>query len=129
MPFVVRSDSENEHEAELVFLSPDEEPGPPPGAQQDQGASPILRRSNRKRKSTAAYSESDMSKNSGSKKKKGSSPEVLKSMPKIPRTPQAQDNLPPPVTEGAPAPFGAAEFGTLLAGIEARITAKMEATC
>ena len=41
MPFVVRSDSENE--AELVFLSPDEEPERPksvPGAKGDQGASP-----------------------------------------------------------------------------------------
>ena len=34
----------------------------------DQGASPVLRRANRKRKSTASYT--DMSKGSGSKKKK-----------------------------------------------------------
>ena len=46
MPFVVRSDSENE--AELVFLSPEEELPTSPEAR-DQGASPILRRSNRKR--------------------------------------------------------------------------------
>ena len=72
MPFVVRSDSENE--AELVFLSPDEEPQRPtrPRAGQDQGGSPVLRRSNRKRKSTATFSDGEMSKNSSSKKKKSS---------------------------------------------------------
>ena len=89
MPFVVRSDSENENEAELVFLSPEEEVGPIQKPGGDQGASPVLRRSNRKRKS-AVYCE-DMSKNSGSKKKKGSSPDPGKSMPKIPRTPQRGD--------------------------------------
>ena len=61
MPFVVRSDSENENEAELVFLSPEEEIKKPSkeGEQGDQGASPVLRRSNRKRKSVVE----DMSKN------------------------------------------------------------------
>ena len=89
MPFVVRSDSENENEAELVFLSPEEEVGPLHSAKGDQGASPVLRRSNRKRK-LAIYNDSEMSKNSGSKKKKGSSPDPGRSMPKIPRTPQPQ---------------------------------------
>ena len=87
MPFVVRSDSENE--AELVFLSPKEESVQVRKAQADQGASPVLRRSNRKRKSTTTYP-TGMSKGSGSKKKKaGTSPDPCKSMPKIPRTPQA----------------------------------------
>ena len=65
MPFVVRSDSENE--SELVFLSPEEEIAGPEN-QEDQGALPVLRRSNRKRKSVASYTEGDMSKGSGSKK-------------------------------------------------------------
>ena len=78
MPFVVRSDSENE--AELVFLSPDEEVSKPQErGQGDQGASPVLWRSNRKRKSVMAYSETDMSKGSGSEKRKAP---VLKKCPK-----------------------------------------------
>ena len=83
MPFVVRSDSENE--AELVFLSPEEEFSRPTGAEAkgDQGASPVLRRSNRKRKSTTVYCEKEMTKNSG-KKKKSASPDPGKSMPKFP---------------------------------------------
>ena len=83
MPFVVRSDSENE--AELVFLSPEEDPPTRPEPK-DQGASPVLRRSNRKRKSVTCSS--DISKSSGSKKKKTTSPDPTKSMPKLPRTPQ-----------------------------------------
>ena len=94
MPFVVRSDSENE--AELVFLSPEEEIRPPKNDPPDQGASPVLRRSNRKRKSVTAYSDNDMSKGSGTMKKKCSPPKQTppkenpeESMPKLPRTPQA----------------------------------------
>ena len=130
MPFVVRSDSENE--AELVFLSPDEEVRPAK-TQVDQGGSPVLRRSNRKRKSTAAYSDSEMSKNSGSKKKKGSSsPDPGKSMPKIPRTPQqGQENTPeqapkaktPAVPEVQRQPM---DFERLLAGMEERLASKIE---
>ena len=55
MPFVVRSDSKNE--AELVFLSPEEEIKPPKNDPLDQGASPVLRQSNRNRKSITAYSD------------------------------------------------------------------------
>ena len=48
---------------ELVFLSPEEEIG---GPAKDQGASPLLRRSARKRKSTSE--QVDMTKGSNSKK-------------------------------------------------------------
>ena len=134
MPFVVRSDSENENEAELVFLSPEEEPPRPKTTQvqADQGASPVLRRSNRKRKSTAAYSDSEMSRNSGSKKKKGSSPEVNKTMPKIPRTPQAQEQ---PAQQSTPQPQGQAQaqpqvsaIEALLTGMEGRLSSKIDST-
>ena len=137
MPFVVRSDSENENEVELVFLSPEEEPAPPPSTQDDQGASPVLRRSNRKRKSVAAYSDSDMSKGSGSKKKKGASPDQLRSMPKLPRTPQASerspDRTPNNPQQGAPpaAPQAqkdiAAGIESYLSGMEARLASKLDA--
>ena len=132
MPFVVRSDSENEHEAELVFLSPQEEPDKPDkpskaqeqGQAADQGASPILRRSNRKRKSTTTFAGEDMSKSSSSKKKKGSSPEVG-NMPKLPRTPQGQGAQ----TTGGEAEQEAAgprAFEAMLLAMEARLGAKME---
>ena len=80
----------SESEADdLVFLSPDESVGEQDEAGQvkgqDQGASPTLRRSNRKRKSVTVLG--SMSKNSATKKKKNS-PDPGKSMPRIPRTPQ-----------------------------------------
>ena len=70
---------------DLVFLSPDSSPG------EGQGASPQLRRSNRKRKSTSAGvgACSSMPRSSG-KKKKTASPKnnaAGQDMPKIPRTP------------------------------------------
>ena len=142
MPFVVRSDSENE--AELVFLSPEEEPESERPPQADQGASPVLRRSNRKRKSITTYGNTDMSKNSGSKKKKGASPDPGKSMPKIPRTPQAADGQPtqqasgpqgPPPTTAAAATAGqqatttqSASLEALLLGMEGRLSTKIDAT-
>ena len=75
------TDSESD---DVVFLSP------PESVQEEMpntGASPTLRRSSRKRKSISTY---DMSKNSG-KKKKASSPEQIRCVPKIPRMPQGQD--------------------------------------
>ena len=117
MPFVVRSDSENE--AELVFLSPDEEVTGPQksgqGGQGDQGASPVLRRSNRKRKSVTAYSETDMSKGSSSKKKKSS---PTKDMPKVTRTPPREG-------QAAEQPPGAYDIGALLKGMEDRLAGKI----
>ena len=118
MPFVVRSDSENE--AELVFLSPDEEAPPKPEDRpQDQGASPTLRRSNRKRKSATV----DMSKGSGSKKKKAS-PDQNRAMPKLPRTPQAgqdQDQADKPRTE-------VQDLAAMLQAMEKRLATKIEET-
>ena len=119
MPFVVRSDSENE--AELVFLSPDEEvAGPQKSGQGNQGASPVLRRSNRKRKSVTAYSEADMSKGSSSKKKKSS---PSKDMPKVTRTPPKEGQA--AQAEQVP---GAYDIGALLKGMEERLAGKIEAT-
>ena len=103
---------------ELVFLSPEE--SFPEEKQEDQGASPVLRRSNRKRKSTASVSMSmsDMPKNSGSKKKKESpgkpsESDPGKSMPKIPRTPTTQTDQPQ-------------SFEALLLAMEGRLSAKLE---
>ena len=119
MPFVVRSDSENE--AELVFLSPEEDPPARPEPK-DQGASPVLRRSNRKRKSVTCGS--DMSKSSGSKKKKTASPDPTKSMPKLPRTPQGgQEDKD---EGGGKRDSGAAAFEAMLLAMEKRLGAKME---
>ena len=129
MPFVVRSDSENE--AELEFLSPEEEAPhrkEPQQDQQDQGASPVLRRSNRKRKSVSTFGDSDMTKGSSSKKKKGSSPEPDKTMPKVPRTPQGQGQGQATDTSEASerrdSPSRA--FEAMLLAMEARLGAKME---
>ena len=75
-----------------VFLSPDESPT----KEGDQGASPVLRRSNRKRNSVSAavsVGGAAMSKGSSSKKKKPSTQEEeqagAKNMPKVVRSPQA----------------------------------------
>ena len=120
MPFVVRSDSENE--AELVFLSPDEEAPSPQerGQPSDQGASPVLRRSNRKRKSVTAYSESDMSRGSGSKKKKSS---PSKDMPKTSRTPAKDGQA---AAAQAEVPKQPTELEALLLAMEGRLSAKID---
>ena len=143
MPVVVRSDSDTE---ELVFLSPEEEVIRQPAG--EQGASQVLRRSNRKRKSVTAYCDPDMSKGLGSKKKKGSSPEAKKktadteggarSMPKIPRTPGgktaqpnekngAGDNSTPGASAEQP-PAAPAGLEALLLGMEGRLITRMDAT-
>ena len=75
---------------ELVFLSPEEELQEDKAAE-DQGASPQLRRSKRKRKSTASFGGNEM-KNSGSEKKKPS-PDPGKSLPRIPRIPQGDQQM------------------------------------
>ena len=131
MPFVVRSDSENENEAELVFLSPDEEVGPRQraSAKEDQGASPVLRRSNRKRKSVVR-GDTDMSRGSGSKKKKGSpskTPDKDKDM--TARTPKAGPSQPP--NNGAPKTAEKGEAPSiqdLLLGMEGRLSSKLDVT-
>ena len=69
-------DSEGDN---VVFLSP---PESVEGEAPDQGASPTLRRSNRKRKFLSNHC--GMSKNSGKKKK--TRPEQQRSMLRIPRT-------------------------------------------
>ena len=85
---------------DVVFLSLDESP-----PKKDQGASPQLRRSSKKRKSVSVIP--DMSKGSSSKKKKNSpvktkapvslrdSANSNKSMPKMARTPTkaAEENI------------------------------------
>ena len=117
-------DSENE----VVFLTPDEDEAPvKKGTEVDQGASPVLRRSTRKRKSVTVVQ--DMSKGSGSKKKKCSSPKAAspgKDMPKLPRTPQAGAEAAHPEHErGQDKPT---DVAALLLAMEARITSKLDAT-
>ena len=104
---------------DLVFLSPEEGPTP---EKQSQGASPQLRRSSRKRKSAAGP---DMSKGSGSKKKRnstGNKKTPPKEMPRVTRSPakegpgaagkseQSQEQTQPRQTS----------LERLLAGMEAR---------
>ena len=101
---------------DIVFLTPEEDPS-------DHGASPALRRSARKRKSTT----SDMLKGSGSKKKKGGSPaqkeaDPGKSMPRIPRTPQG--GQPPRQTEERPE--AVSTFEALLLAMEGRLSSKID---
>lgn len=111
---------EEEDPDKLVFLSPEEEFQKKD--REDQGGSPVLRRSNRKRKSTA--STSDMTRNSATKKKK-SSPEQAPSMPKVPRTPvgQADQQQQQQKDEGKQA-----DFEKLLLAMEARLSSKMDVT-
>ena len=116
--------SEEEEGEDLVFLSPEESPAK---KDEDQGASPVLRRSNRKRKSVSAAQ--DMSKNSSSKKKKcspkGTEP---KTMPKVTRTPVRNPDTPesggPKEAEADKPP---SDFAALLAAMEARLSSKLDA--
>ena len=145
---MVCSDSENE--AELVFLSPEEEPEPckndKKASTEDQGASPVLRRSNRKRKSVSFVQ--DMSKGSGSKKKKTSPPkkqppsqeaDQASSMPKLPRTPQGAGSGtgggtgggtadPPDADRDKGEKQTGPDFAALLLAMEDRLATKMDAT-
>ena len=112
--------SEEEGE-DLVFLSPDESPV------KDQGASPTLRRSNRKRKSVTTTQ--DMSKSSSSKKKKCSPNKVPDTMPKTTRTPvrgsDAAEQNGPKEAETADKPPN--DFASLLMAMEARLSSKLDA--
>ena len=127
-----RAGSESEGE-ELIFLSPEEDPP----EHTDQGASPLLRRSTRKRKSVSDAK--DMSKTSASKKKKGASPpkegDPGRSMPRIPRTPQGQQQeheqgcpaQPPPRVTERERPMDN-DIERLLLAMEGRIMTKLDAT-
>ena len=107
---------------ELVFLSPEEEFEP---EEPDTGASPRLRRSSRKRKSTAAVPE--MSKGSCSKKKRnltgGKQTPPPKEMPKTARTPSKETHQDKPKPQEAGA---GGNFEALLLAMEGRLTAKLE---
>ena len=109
----------DEEPEELVFLSPEEEFASEQVPVQDHGASPVLRRSNCKRKSTASASE--MTKGLSTKKKKGSSPEKqseqARNMPKLPRTPQGEQTAAQP-----------AGIEALLLAMETRLASKIEKT-
>ena len=100
---------EEVEEEEAVFLSPEWDPTQ---EDQDQGASPKLRRSARKRKSTAG--DGSMVNGSASKKKKKVTPEK---MPKVARS--------PPKTAPAPDQQGQS-FEALLLAMENRLAAKIE---
>ena len=109
------TDSEGD---DLVFLSPEESLGgeeEEQAAGKGQGASPNLRRSSRKIKSVNVPG--NMSKNSATKKKK-SSQDPGKRMPRIPRTPQG-------ATAGADTQ-PASDLEALLLAMERRLTDRIE---
>ena len=106
------TDSESD---EQEFLSPEAERRRPV---KDQGASPTLRRSSRKRKSVSG--QAGMSKGSSSKKKKASTTPP-KSMPKVPRSPQGTQQQ----TGETPGP---SDIGAMLKGMEERLAGRIEAT-
>ena len=121
-PIVSMSD---DHSEEAVFLTP-EEGTRKKGEAGDQGASPVLRRSNRKRKSVTL----DMTKGSSSKKKKNSSPKNKvsspeKSMPKLPRTPQGGSDH---TKEQEEPERNANDFAAMLLAMENRLASKLDAT-
>ena len=105
MPQGREVDSEEE---DGIFQSPEWDPTP----DTDQGASPQLRRSTRKRKSTAG--DDSMTQGNSSKKKKASP----NKMPKVTRS--------PPKAQAAPTPDQAQSFEALLLAMEGRLSAKME---
>ena len=96
-----------DEEEEQVFQSPEWEPS---AAVPDQGASPQLRRSTRKRKSTAG----DSANNGTSSKKKKASPGKMPKTARSPPKPQADRTSP------------SKSFEALLLAMEGRLTAKME---
>ena len=98
MPIGREAATEEQGEEESVFLSPEWDPSQ---ERSDQGASPQLRRSARKRKSTA--DEDQTVKGTSSNKKK---------MPKVPRSPQQTQQ--------------GQSFEALLLAMEGRLTAKLE---
>lgn len=124
--------SEPDSGDDLVFLSPEGELAPD---QPDTGASPKLRRSTRKRKSTAG--DTGMPRGSESKKKRNStgnkkSPKTQESaMPKLPRT-AANDGPPPtpsqPQSQAQPQPSQTQTLEALLAGMEGRLGSKIDTT-
>ena len=84
----------------------------------DEGASPHLRRSSRKRKSTAG--EADMPKDSSSKKKRNSTGnKTSTTMPRVPRS---------PVSDNKAAGQQASTLETLLAGMEGKLGLKIDST-
>lgn len=100
---------------DLVFLSPDKSPP----KNQDQGASPQLRRSNRKRKSVSVQ---DMSKGTNSSSKKKKSSPAKNAMPKVARTP-------PKAAEEATkeADKGDGGIAAMLLAMEERLSSKLDA--
>ena len=109
-----------------MFLSPPEGPAPD---KQDAGASPHLRRSSRKRKSTA----DPVSKESDSKKKRNLTGNKRSDMPRTARTP-AKDGQPKDAQtpkEGAASSASKdqnSSIEALLAGMESRLASKIDST-
>ena len=120
----MRDDSESGDD--LVFLSPPEGPVP---EKPDTGASPRLRRSSRKRKSTA----DPVNKESHPKKKRNSTGNKGADMPRTARTP-AKDGQPKEAQtpkEGTAGPTSkdqASSLENLLAGMESRLASKIDST-
>lgn len=115
----MRNDSSGD---DLIFLSGESEPEQT--EQQDAGASPRLRRSVRKRKSTSGV-EHSMLKGSTSKKKKTS---PTSKMPKVTRSPPKGASQKPQEQPQAQGPQGNqnGSFEALLVAMEERLSAKIE---
>lgn len=121
-------------ENEVVFLTPEETVRSNRKNQEDQGASPHLRRSSRKRKSIV--DEGGMTKGLSSKKKRnttggnGASPlkgseQQKTTMPRVPRLPPAKKRETAEKT-GGNGPTTTIE--SLLAGMEGRLGSKIDET-
>ena len=128
-------DGSDEECDDVIFLSPDESPQK---EENSQGASPQLRRSNRKRKSVTTVR--DMSKGVGSSsKKKKNSPKTKqnspkdssnKNMPKVPRTSPkgtADNNKQDTHSDKNKSGNGPENFAELLMAMEARLSSKLDA--
>ena len=117
--------SDTEEPEDVVFLSPDESPT----KEGDQGASPALRRSNRKRKSVTAAGTTAMTKGSSSKKKKPCTPNNKKSIPKVVRSPPSGGSKTDKQTEekDKDKEQDMSQFEKLLRAMEDRLTSRMEA--
>ena len=121
----MRNDSSGD---DLIFLSGESEPEQE-HSEQEPGASPRLRRSARKRKSTSGI-EHSMHKGSTSKKKKTS---PASKMPKVTRSPPkgASQKQPDPKPQDLPQAQGSqgnpsGSFEALLVAMEERLSAKIE---
>ena len=118
----MRNDSESGDD--LAFLSPESEPET---QKADNGASPHLRRSSRKRKSIADV-DSAMPKGSSSKKKRNTTGSGTKTSPSMPRVPRSPAEKPAEKQAQNEQSNQALNFEALLTGMEGRLGTKIDST-